>query len=111
MIFRHRARRSSNLHTLERFTYKRSTNFQQLTNCLKFDYPMRIVVLSERSESKDLSSPRASTNFQQLTNCLKFATHSEPASYQRVTNCPICKSFVLITIQQYPGCGGAPASE
>src|SRR5260370_14992302 len=26
-------------------------------------------------------------------------------SFQSLTNCPICKPFVLITLQQYRGCG------
>ena len=58
--------------------------FQQFTNCLKFDYPVRIVVLSERSESKDLGA----SHFQQLAT-VKF---SNP--------------FALITIQ-IAGCMGS----
>jgi hypothetical protein len=84
---------------------------------LKTDYPMRTVILSERSEPKDLSSPAARVltpaaclsstlpfvSFQSLTNCPRFPTLSEPLSFQPITNCPICKPFVLITIQQYRG--------
>ncbi len=42
-------------------------------------------------------------SFQSLTNCPRFATHSEPLSFQPIMNCQVRKSFVLITIQQYPG--------
>jgi hypothetical protein len=47
------------------------------------------------------------TNFQSLTNCPRFATHSEPLCFQPITNWPVCKSFVLTTIQQCRGCVGA----
>ncbi len=40
---------------------------------------------------------------QPLTNCPRFATHSEPLSFQPITSCPFCKSFVLTTIQQCRG--------
>ncbi len=77
------------------------------------DYPTRIVILRERSESKDLSSnlptSKRSTNFQQLTNCpsldANFA-YVQSLSFQSITNCPFCKSFVLIFIQNARGWGG-----
>ncbi len=47
--------------------------------------------------------------FQSLTNCPRFATLFEPLSFQRITNCPICNFFVLITIQQCRGVGGGSA--
>ena len=43
--------------------------------------------------------------FQSLTNCPRFATHSEPLSFQPITDCPFCKSFVLIFIQHAGGVG------
>jgi hypothetical protein len=45
----------------------------------------------------------APSSFQRLTNCLRFVTLSELLCFQAITNCSICKSFVLITIQQYRG--------
>ena len=87
------------------------------------DYPTRtcgersrtIVILRERSESKDLSSNlptcKRSSNFQSLTNCpsldANFA-HVQSLSVQSITNCPFCKSFVLTFIQNAGGCGGSP---
>src|SRR5713226_152975 len=84
------------------------------------DYPTRtcgersrtIVILRERSESKDLSSNlptcKRSTNFQSLTNCpsldANFA-HVQSLSFQSITNCPFCKPFVLIFIQNAGGVG------
>jgi hypothetical protein len=54
------------------------------------DYPTRIVILSERSESKALSaSPHAPTNFQQLTNC--------PAMPKRF--CPLTIPFVSVNYE------------
>jgi hypothetical protein len=44
--------------------------------------------------------------FQSLANCPRFATLSQPISFQPLTNCPICKSFLLKTIQQYRGVWG-----
>ncbi len=41
--------------------------------------------------------------FQSLTNCPRFATHSQPLSFQPITNRPVCKSFVLITMQKCRG--------
>src|SRR5258707_3385852 len=44
-------------------------------------------------------------SFQTLTNCPRFITLSEPLSFQPITNCQICKPFVLMTIQQCRGWG------
>jgi hypothetical protein len=71
MTLTRQPRRSSNVETLERFTCKRSSNFQSLTNC-----------------------PSLDANF----------AHVQSLSFQSITKCPICKSFLLITIQQYRGC-------
>ena len=41
------------------------------------------------------------------------ARSSPPAAFlcfQQLTNCPICKPFILITMQQWGGCGGTPFS-
>ncbi len=50
-----------------------------------------------------LSSFLPFLSFQSLTNCPRFATLSEPLSFQSITNRPICKPFVLITVQQCRG--------
>ncbi|SRR5713226_3566792 len=50
-----------------------------------------------------LSATLPFVSFQSLTNCPRFATHSEPLSSQPITDCPICKSFALIIIQQCRG--------
>ncbi len=65
---------------------------------------------SFQSPRSHLPSPAASLCFQSLTNCLRFATHSEPLSFQPITNCPFCKSFVLKTIQHAGGVGGPSIS-
>jgi hypothetical protein len=44
--------------------------------------------------------------FQPLEHCPPFATLFEPLSFQPVTNCKFCKSFLLITIQPCQGVGG-----
>ena len=66
--------------------------FQPLTHC-PIDYPTRIVVLSERSESKDPS----------------VAMHHSPQPsllcFQQLATVAICKSFVLITLLQWVGWG------
>ena len=49
------------------------------------------------------SSTLLLVSFQSLTNCPRFATLSEPLSFQPITHCPICKSFVLILMQQCRG--------
>ena len=43
--------------------------------------------------------PRASRG----TNCSKFSPLAASLCFQRLTHCPICKPFALITLQQYPG--------
>jgi uncharacterized protein len=74
-------------------------SFQSLTNCLKLNYPMRIVH-PERSEG---SLYLSSINFQQLARCLKFATLSEPLSFQSLPTIKFCNPFVLITIRNGEG--------
>jgi hypothetical protein len=54
----------------------------------------------QRATFKRSSPTLPSLFFQSLTNCPRFATYSEPVSFQPITNCSVCKSFVLITIQQ-----------
>jgi hypothetical protein len=67
--------------------------FQQLT------YPKRIGH-PERSEGSLLIS------FQQLTNCSELSPDSGFLCFHTFANRPICKPFVLIKLQQYPGvCG------
>jgi hypothetical protein len=46
-----------------------------------------------------------SLSFQLLTNCTRFAAHSEPVSFQSVTNCPFYNPFVFIFIHVM---GGVP---
>ena len=43
------------------------------------------------------------TYFQQLTNCLKFDTFSSPLCFQQLPTVKFCNSFLLMTLQQYPG--------
>src|ERR671923_681336 len=62
-------------------------SFQSLTH-YPIDYPTRIVVLSERSESKDLTVNSPLSTF-------------VPLSFQQVTTVNVCNLFVLITLQQY----------
>ena len=63
------------------------------------------------------TSLAGATNFQQVTNCPRFAAPVLPLfascyllRFHTNTNCPICNSFVLITMQQCPGVGGASPS-
>jgi len=45
----------------------------------------------------------ALTNSQSLTNCPPLPPHVDSLSFQQLPNCPICKSFVLIFLQQCRG--------
>jgi hypothetical protein len=57
------------------------------------------------SRLRHLSATLPFVSFQSLTNFPRFVTHSEPLSFQPITNSPVCKPFVLITIQ-YNSAGG-----
>ena len=49
------------------------------------------------------SAASANHNFQQLTHCFRPSPHGGSLCFHEVTHCPICKPFLLIMLQQYPG--------
>src|SRR6266849_3129393 len=62
--------------------------------CCSVCHPL--LVSRESSESKDCS----------INDLLPVSPPCYPVCFHTNTNCPICKPFVLITMQQYPGVGG-----
>ena len=50
--------------------------------------------------------PFASTHFQSLTNCSALSPHADFLCFHALAHCPIYNPFVLMTLQQWGGCGG-----
>ncbi len=67
---------------------------------LKTDYPRRIVILSKRSEPRDLSSPAARV----FTPLARPSSTFPPLSFQSLTTVKFSNHFVLITIRNAGGC-------
>jgi hypothetical protein len=89
------------------------SNFEPLTSnfcisrrpppaVLKTDYQMRIVILSKRSEPKDLSSPTA----RPFTSVARLASTLPFLSFQSLTTVKFSNSLVLTTIRNAGGCVG-----
>ena len=60
-----------------------------------------------RSGFCPLNSAFSLGNSRQLTNRSKLSPHFDSLCFHRLTHCPICKSFVFSTIQQWGGCVGS----
>jgi hypothetical protein len=75
-------------------------SFQRLTT-IKFCNSSVLITIQNAG-----GGSRGSSGNQQLTNCSKLSHHLDSLCFHALTHCPICKPFVLTTLQQWGGCEG-----
>ena len=84
-----------------------SFSFQQLPT-IKFSN--HFVLITIRIAGGGCAPPvLGAVDFQQLTNCLRISPPMDTLCFQPLTHCPISKSLLFITLQQYPGVVGTSA--